>query len=47
MRQIDSDIASPATPEPLRVRLTQRRDKMQAILDAHERDRVVPPSQVL
>ena len=47
MRQIDGEIASPATPEPLRVRLTQRRDKMQAILDAHARNRVVPSRQVL
>ena len=47
MRQIDSEIASPATPEPLKVRLTQHRDKLQAIVDAHERNRVVPPRQVL
>ena len=47
IRQLDEEIASPATPEPLKVRLTQRRDKLQAIVDAHERNRVVPPRQVL
>ena len=47
IRQLDDEIASPATPQPMRVRLTQGRDKLQAILDAHERNRIVPSRQVL
>lgn len=47
LREMDDEVGSPATPEPWRVRLTQRRAKMQAILDAHERNRVVPSRQAL
>ena len=47
IRQLDDEIASPATPQPMRVRLTQSRDKLQAILGSHEQNRIVPSRQVL
>lgn len=47
IRDLEAEIASPATPEPMQVRLGQRRDRLLGIKDDHDRRRLTVAPEVL